>query len=140
MTTYLPISNYTDILSSHTGTEGGQSSTGSIVAWAKRLFSVPGSDITYQSLDKEAAAVPIGSNGLLAIETFQVRLFGLFWVSSGLFGSLWVNAWPACRLFCPINPFFSWVLWVIMDLTFLSSCRANEPQRQTLLPVGRCWV
>ena len=48
--------------------EGGQSSTGSIIRWAKSLF---GNDLGYKELDDEAAAIDPGSDGLLALETFQ---------------------------------------------------------------------
>lgn len=48
--------------------EGGQSSTGSIIRWARNLF---GTDISYKVLDDEAAKVPPGSDGLIALETFQ---------------------------------------------------------------------
>lgn len=48
--------------------EGGQSSTGSIIRWARILF---GGDASYKELDAEAAAIPPGSDGLVALETFQ---------------------------------------------------------------------
>lgn len=48
--------------------EGGQSSTGSIIRWAKNIF---GSNIDYKTLDDEAAEIPPGSDGLVALETFQ---------------------------------------------------------------------
>jgi pentose-5-phosphate-3-epimerase len=59
--------------------EGGQSSTGSILNWAKRLFnsrntlkeSSSDDEISYKDLDAEASKIPIGCDGLLAIETFQ---------------------------------------------------------------------
>lgn len=48
--------------------EGGQSSTGSIVRWAKNLF---GTDLDYKTLDDEASLIPPGCDGLVALETFQ---------------------------------------------------------------------
>lgn len=53
--------------------EGGQSSTGSMVAWARRLLRGQGdaAALSYQTLDAEAAAVPAGCEGLLCLETFQ---------------------------------------------------------------------
>lgn len=52
--------------------EGGQSSTGSIIRWAKALFGGDSSEgLDYETLDKEAAAIPPGSQGLVALETFQ---------------------------------------------------------------------
>ena len=46
--------------------EGGQSSTGSIVRWAKNMFGEE-----YATLDREASKVPPGCQGLVALETFQ---------------------------------------------------------------------
>ena len=52
--------------------EGGQSSTGSIIRWAKALFGGgPEGGLDYETLDKEAAEIPPGSDGLVALETFQ---------------------------------------------------------------------
>lgn len=56
--------------------EGGQSSTGSILRWAqRRIFSSPSSDYgeseSLEELDQDASALPIGAEGLLALETFQ---------------------------------------------------------------------
>ncbi len=48
--------------------EGGQSSTGSIIRWAKNLF---GADLDYKTLDDEASLIPPGCDGLVALETFQ---------------------------------------------------------------------
>ena len=49
--------------------EGGQSSTGSILRWARReLF---GDALSYAALDAEAAAIAPGAEGLIALETFQ---------------------------------------------------------------------
>ena len=48
--------------------EGGQSSTGSIIRWAKRLF---GDHTEYKTLDDEASKIPPGCEGLVALETFQ---------------------------------------------------------------------
>jgi len=52
--------------------EGGQSSTGSILRWARNLFTGGAEDgVTYAQLDQEAADVDVGSDGLVALETFQ---------------------------------------------------------------------
>ena len=48
--------------------EGGQSSTGSILRWAKSLL---GPDLDYAALDDEASRVSPGADGLVALETFQ---------------------------------------------------------------------
>jgi ribulose kinase len=53
--------------------EGGQCSTGSVLAWARRLLSAgsaeaggaPGALVSYAELDAEAEAVPPGADGLL---------------------------------------------------------------------------
>jgi len=52
--------------------EGGQSSTGSNLAWFKRTFSreLPEGE-AYRILDHEAAAVPPGASGLVALDYFQ---------------------------------------------------------------------
>ena len=50
--------------------EGGQSSTGSLLAWARRLLS-NGAELSYTALDEEASRVPVGADGLLCLETFQ---------------------------------------------------------------------
>jgi ribulose-phosphate 3-epimerase len=49
--------------------EGGQSSTGSIIRWARKIFGVEG--VEYRDLDAEAALIPPGCDGLVALETFQ---------------------------------------------------------------------
>lgn len=49
--------------------EGGQSSTGSIIRWARKLFGEEKLD--YKILDDEASLIPPGSDGLIALETFQ---------------------------------------------------------------------
>ena len=52
--------------------EGGQTSTGSVAAWCRRLFSGPEAALVpYATLDAEAAAVPIGCEGLLCLDHFQ---------------------------------------------------------------------
>lgn len=69
--------------------EGGQSSTGSVLSWARRLLSSSPSPqhtrstagaqsddphmsmISYSDLNDEAALVPPGSDGLLSLVTFQ---------------------------------------------------------------------
>jgi FGGY-family pentulose kinase len=48
--------------------EGGQTSTGSVVNWFRKLA---GRDDAYEVLDREAAAVPIGSEGVLVQDHFQ---------------------------------------------------------------------
>jgi ribulokinase/ribulose-phosphate 3-epimerase len=48
--------------------EGGQSSTGSIIRWARAIF---GGEASYETLDAEAASIAPGSDGLVALETFQ---------------------------------------------------------------------
>ena len=61
--------SYTDApLAGLSFAEGGQSSTGSLLQWARRLF---GGASSLAELDDEAARVPIGSEGVLALETFQ---------------------------------------------------------------------
>ena len=59
---------------------GGQSSTGSVLSWARRSLFAPksGNRIndeskmpTYQELDIEASKVSVGADGLIALETFQ---------------------------------------------------------------------
>lgn len=51
--------------------EGGQSSTGSLLRWARTsIFGVP-NNVSYADLDREAEAVEPGANGLVALETFQ---------------------------------------------------------------------
>jgi ribulose-phosphate 3-epimerase len=49
--------------------EGGQSSTGSIIRWARNIFGLQ--DATYKELDDDAATIPPGCEGLVALETFQ---------------------------------------------------------------------
>lgn len=55
--------------------EGGQSSSGSILRWARNLFggsdSTSDSFVDYKALDLEASAVSPGADGLIALETFQ---------------------------------------------------------------------
>ncbi len=47
--------------------EGGQSSSGSIIRWAKHLFG----ETNYAHLDNEAQIIKPGCDGLVALETFQ---------------------------------------------------------------------
>ena len=49
--------------------EGGQSSTGSIIRWARNILGE--SDREYKELDQDAAEIPPGCEGLVALETFQ---------------------------------------------------------------------
>jgi ribulokinase len=48
--------------------EGGQTSTGSVVAWLKRLL---GEGVSYDQLNAEAAAIAPGSDGLVVQDHFQ---------------------------------------------------------------------
>jgi ribulose kinase len=48
--------------------EGGQTSTGSVIAWFKRNFA---EGIDFDRLNAEAAALPPGAEGLLAVDHFQ---------------------------------------------------------------------
>jgi ribulokinase/ribulose-phosphate 3-epimerase len=48
--------------------EGGQTSTGSVIAWFKRTFAP---DVDYATLEEEAAAVPPGCEGVIALDHFQ---------------------------------------------------------------------
>ena len=50
--------------------EGGQTSTGSVLQWSRKLFDSSLS-LTLKDLDDEASVVPIGSEGVLALDTFQ---------------------------------------------------------------------
>lgn len=50
--------------------EGGQSSTGSILRWAKNIL-FGATEQSYRSLDDDAAKIPPGCDGLVALETFQ---------------------------------------------------------------------
>lgn len=87
--------SYTDaIVPGEYTVEGGQISTGSVVAWfknnlapiAQRLAADRGCD-PYRILDEEAAEIPIGSEGLVCLDHFQgnrtpysdSRSRGLFW-------------------------------------------------------------
>jgi len=47
--------------------EGGQTSTGSVVAWLRRLLGEP----DYTSLNEKATALPPGAEGLVVLEHFQ---------------------------------------------------------------------
>ncbi len=87
--------SYTDsVIPGEYTVEGGQISTGSIVAWfknnlapkAQRLAAERGCD-PYDILNEEAAQVPIGSDGLILLDHFQgnrtpysdSRSRGVFW-------------------------------------------------------------
>ena len=48
--------------------EGGQSSTGSVIRWMRNIL---GGAMSYAELDEEATAIAPGSDGLVALETFQ---------------------------------------------------------------------
>ena len=48
--------------------EGGQTSTGSIIAWLRRLA---GGELDFQALNQTAAALPPGAEGLLMLDHFQ---------------------------------------------------------------------
>ncbi|KAG7338510.1 FGGY family carbohydrate kinase [Nitzschia inconspicua] len=49
--------------------EGGQSSTGSIIRWARNILGQ--ADLEYKYLDAEADQISPGCDGLIALETFQ---------------------------------------------------------------------
>eukprot|EP00980_Cylindrotheca_fusiformis_P009560 scaffold2101_cov127-Cylindrotheca_fusiformis.AAC.4 len=49
--------------------EGGQSSSGSILRWARAIMGT--GDVDYSELDLEAEQIPPGCDGLVALETFQ---------------------------------------------------------------------
>ena len=49
--------------------EGGQSSTGSIIRWARNILGRE--EVSYKELDEDASAIPPGCDGLVALETFQ---------------------------------------------------------------------
>ncbi|CAM9894765.1 unnamed protein product, partial [Discosporangium mesarthrocarpum] len=53
--------------------EGGQTSTGSVIAWFRRLLSSNNKDsmVSYGDLNREAEAVPIGAEGLVCLDHFQ---------------------------------------------------------------------
>eukprot|EP00966_Prymnesium_polylepis_P177009 4099433-Prymnesium_polylepis.1 len=52
--------------------EGGQSSTGAALQWARRLFGGNADELpSLRILDEEAAALPVGAEGVTALETFQ---------------------------------------------------------------------
>jgi ribulokinase len=52
--------------------EGGQTATGSMLAWFKRSFALDlPADQVYKLLDHEAAAIPPGSGGLVVLDYFQ---------------------------------------------------------------------
>lgn len=48
--------------------EGGQTSTGSVIAWFKRNFA---EHIDFDTLNAQAAAIPPGAEGLVAVDHFQ---------------------------------------------------------------------
>ncbi len=48
--------------------EGGQTSTGSVIAWFKRYFAP---DTPFDALNEAAARLPPGAEGLLAVDHFQ---------------------------------------------------------------------
>lgn len=55
--------------------EGGQSSTGSLLQWAKKLMGggspSDNNAVSFATLDAEAEKVPPGADGLVCLETFQ---------------------------------------------------------------------
>lgn len=61
--------SYSDVLCEGTHViEGGQTSTGAVISWFRRNFAP---EASYAVLDAEAAAVPIGCEGLTAQDHFQ---------------------------------------------------------------------
>jgi FGGY-family pentulose kinase len=48
--------------------EGGQTSTGSVIAWFKRHFA---EGLSYEALNAAAMDLPVGAEGLLAVDHFQ---------------------------------------------------------------------
>ena len=48
--------------------EGGQTSTGSVIAWFKRHFAA---GVSFEDLNREAAALPPGAEGLVVLDHFQ---------------------------------------------------------------------
>lgn len=48
--------------------EGGQSASGSMIAWLTRLY---GPDVDLDGLNREAATIPPGSDGLVVLDHFQ---------------------------------------------------------------------
>lgn len=50
--------------------EGGQISAGAIVKWFKKTFEVKGTN-PYDVLSEEASKVPVGSDGVIALDYFQ---------------------------------------------------------------------
>ena len=54
--------------------EGGQTSTGSVVAWYRRVLGLGG----YAELNEEAGAVPPGCEGVVCLDHFQVLGEGVF--------------------------------------------------------------
>jgi ribulose kinase len=54
--------------------EGGQTSTGSAVNWLRRALL--GGGVDYAELNEEAAAVPLGCEGLVCLDHFQVGAAG----------------------------------------------------------------
>lgn len=60
---------YADILRRNSYVvEGGQTSTGSVINWFRRTLAT---DASYQQLDNEALAIPIGCEGVTAQDHFQ---------------------------------------------------------------------
>src|SRR4028118_685309 len=48
--------------------EGGQTSTGSVIAWFKRHFA---EGLSFEALNAAAADLEVGAEGLLAVDHFQ---------------------------------------------------------------------
>lgn len=57
--------------------EGGQTSTGSIVAWMRRICGEEG----YERLNEEAASIAPGCDGVLCLDHFQGNRWALYSVA-----------------------------------------------------------
>ena len=72
--------------------EGGQSTTGAALQWARRIF---GGDVSFDDLEAEAAALPVGAAGPCALETFQGARTPE--TDPGVGGPLWLTLKPVWK-------------------------------------------